>query len=195
MFGRKKGSSTPPPPVAASASETLANSPVRERGGLSLHKPQPARPQQPPRAAGPANGPGPRLSGITIPAVARPPGSAAPAGRGDGKVLVVGRAIVLSGEIAACDKLVVEGQVSAELRRCHEFEVTRTGRFSGIADVDTADIVGRFDGELTARRVTVRASARMSGKIRYREMVMEPGAQVRGDIAPIDPDAPDEEPA
>jgi cytoskeletal protein CcmA (bactofilin family) len=195
MFGRKKGRSTPPPPAAASASETLANSPVRERGGLSLRKPQPARPQQQPRVAGPANGPGPRLSGITIPPAARPPGATTPAGQGDGKILVVGRAIVLSGEIAACDKLVVEGRVSAELRRCPELEITRSGRFSGIAEVDTAEILGHFDGELTAHRVTVRASARVSGKIRYGEMIMEPGAQVHGEIAPIKPEALDEEPA
>jgi cytoskeletal protein CcmA (bactofilin family) len=194
MFGRKKGSSTPPPPAIASASETLANSPVRERGGLSLRKPQPARPQPPPRAAAHANAPGPRLSGIAIPPL-RPPAPPASGSQADGKVLVVGREIVLSGEIAACDKLVVEGRVSAELHRCRELEVARTGRFSGVAEVETADIVGRFDGDLTARRVTVRAAARVSGKIRYGEMVMESGAQVRGDIAPLEPDVLEEEPA
>jgi cytoskeletal protein CcmA (bactofilin family) len=191
MFGRKKGSLTPPPPAAASASETLANSPVRERGGLSLRKPQPARPQ-PPSAH--ASTPSARLSGLGIPAALRPLG-AVPATQGDGKVLVVGRAIVLSGEIAACDKLVVEGRVSAELRHCRALEITRTGRFSGVAEVETAEIVGRFDGDLTARRVTVRASARASGKIRYGEMTMEPGARVRGDIAPLEPDAHEEESA
>lgn len=194
MFGRKKGSPTPPPPAAASASETLANSPVRERGGLSLRKPQPARPLPPPRPAAHANAPGPRLSGIAIPALRPLPAPAADS-QADGKVLVVGRAIVLSGEIAACDKLVVEGRVSAELHRCRELEVARTGRFSGVAEVETADIIGRFDGTLTARRVTVRAAARASGKIRYGEMIMEAGAQVRGDIAPLEPDVLEEEPA
>ena len=66
--------------------------------------------------------------------------------QGDGKVLLVGRAIALSGEIGACDKLIVEGRVSAELHRCRDLEVTRTGRFSGTAEVENAGIIGRFDG-------------------------------------------------
>lgn len=195
MFGRKKGSTTPPPsPAVASASETLANSPVRERGGLSLRKPQPARPQSAPRQ--PAHGaPSARPPVTAIPAAPRPLGTTVSVTQGDGKILVVGRAITLSGEIAACDKLVVEGRVSAELHRCRDIEITRTGRFSGVAEVETAEIVGRFDGELTAGRVVIRASAHTSGIIRYGELVVEPGARIRGDIAPIEPDALEEESA
>lgn len=189
MFGRKKGSSTPPsPPAVASASETLANSPVRERGGLSLRKPQPARPQSAPPQATRAT-PAARPPATAIPAAPRPLGATVSVTQGDGKILVVGRAITLSGEIAACDKLVVEGRVNAELHRCRDIEIARTGRFSGVAEVETAEIVGRFDGELTARRVMIRASAHMSGIIRYGELIVEPGARIRGDIAPLEPDA------
>jgi cytoskeletal protein CcmA (bactofilin family) len=195
MFGRKKGSTTPAPPIAAaSASETLANSPVRERGGLLLHKPQPARPQPTPQPA--THGvPNARPPTISMPAAPRPLGATVSTTQGDGKILVVGRAIALSGEIGACDKLIVEGRVSAELHRCRHIEITRTGRFSGVAEVETAEIVGRFDGELTARRVVVRPSARMSGKIRYGQLIVEPGAQIRGDISPLEPDVLVEEPA
>lgn len=192
MFGRKKGSTTPPPPsTVASASETLANSPLRERGGLSLHKPQPARPQPAPRPTTPSV----RPPAVAIPAAPRPLGATVSTTQGDGKVLLVGRAIALSGEIAACDKLIVEGRVSAELHRCRDIEVARTGRFSGIAEVDSAEIMGRFDGELTARRVVIRSSARTSGKIRYGELLVEPGAQIRGELLPLEPDVLEEEPA
>jgi cytoskeletal protein CcmA (bactofilin family) len=190
MFGRKKANAPPAlPPVVASATETLANSPVRERGGLSLRKPQPARPQPPSRPATAAA----RPSTPPLPAAPRLPTATVTPSQGDGKVLLVGRAIALSGEIAACDKLIVEGRVSAELHRCRTLEITRTGRFSGVAEVERAEIVGRFDGELTARRMLVRASARMSGKIRYGEMTVEPGAQIRGDISPLEPDVLEEE--
>ena len=190
MFGRKKGGASLPPSASESATETLANSPVRERGGLSLRKPLPARPQPLAHSA-----PGVTRTGTTIvPAAPRPPGVVSPTVQGNGKVLLVGRSIALSGEIAACDKLIVEGRVSAELHRCRDLEVTRTGRFSGIAEVEYAEIVGRFDGELTARKILVRASARMSGKIRYGEMTVEPGAQIRGDLTPLEPDVLQEEP-
>lgn len=188
MFGRKKGTSTPPP-TATSATETLANSPVRDRGGLSLRKPQPARPQPQPRAAQAPS----RPAIPAIPAAPRQPGIVASTAQGDGKILRVGPAIALSGEIAACEKLIVEGRVSAGLNRCRHLEVTRAGRFSGTAEVESAEIAGRFDGELTARRVFVRASARMSGKIRYGEMIMEPGAQIRGELTPLEPDVLAEE--
>ncbi|MGE5538304.1 MAG: bactofilin family protein [Gemmatimonas sp.] len=182
MFGRKKGGDTTPPPSRVSPTETLASLPTRQRAGLSLRKPEPARPH--PGAKPPVV---PRTA--AIPAAPRPPYVAAETTPGtDGKVLVVGRLIALSGEIAACDRLVVEGRVSAELHRCREIEVARTGRFSGVAEVESADIVGRFDGELTARRIVVRSTARMSGRIRYHEITVEPGAQIRGEMFPLAPD-------
>jgi cytoskeletal protein CcmA (bactofilin family) len=48
---------------------------------------------------------------------------------------------------------------------------------------------------LTARRVVIRASARTAGIIRYGELTVEPGARIRGDIAPLEPDATEEDPA
>ncbi len=41
------------------------------------------------------------------------------------------------------------------------------GEFKGAAEVDVADISGRFDGDLTARqRLIVRAGGKVLGKIR-----------------------------
>jgi hypothetical protein len=45
-----------------------------------------------------------------------PPAQASASGDGDGKALVVGHEIVLSGSINACDKLVVDGRVEADLK-------------------------------------------------------------------------------
>jgi cytoskeletal protein CcmA (bactofilin family) len=181
MFGRKKGGAAAPPPGPSTA-ETLASLPSRQRAGLSLRRPEPARPHP-----GSAPTVAPRPSAIphgprTLTAAAEP----AP---GEGKTLVVGRLIALSGEIEACDRLVVEGRVSAELHRCRALEVARGGRFTGVAEVDTALVVGRFDGELTARKLTIRASARISGRIRYGEIHVEPGAHIRGELNPLAPDA------
>ncbi|HTI87846.1 MAG TPA: polymer-forming cytoskeletal protein [Alphaproteobacteria bacterium] len=180
MFGRKKSSGTTSPPQGPSATETLAGLPARPHG-LSLRKPDPARPQP-----GATSTVAPRLP--AIPVGPRAPRAAAEKPQGEGKTLVVGRLIALSGEIAACDRLVVEGRVSAELHRCRAIEIARSGRFSGTAEVDTAEIIGRFDGELTARKLMVRGSARVSGKLRYSEITVEPGAQIRGEMIPLEPD-------
>jgi len=70
----------------------------------------------------------------------------------DHKKLIVGREIILNGEIRTCDFLVVEGRVEAVLQDCKNIEIMAPGEFKGAAEVDVADISGRFDGDLTARQ-------------------------------------------
>ena len=110
-------------------------------------------------------------------------------GQAESKKLVVGREIRLSGEITACDKLVVEGQVEASLSDARVIEVAPTGYFKGDAQVNEADISGRFEGELVARdRLIVRASGRISGSIRYGCIVIESGGEISGDMQTLSAD-------
>ncbi len=117
---------------------------------------------------------------------------AGPGGLGaDAKRLIVGREISLSGEIEACETLVVEGRVEASLSDCQIIEIAAGGLFKGIADVEDARISGHFEGTLTVRnRLIVHASGRISGAIRYREIEIQRGGQVAGDIQAIADDAP-----
>lgn len=110
---------------------------------------------------------------------------------GDNKRLVVGRDIRLSGEITACDKLVVEGHVEVSLPGARVIEVSQSGYFKGAADVEEADISGRFEGELIARdRLVVRAGGRISGTIRYGRIVIESGGEISGDMQTLDGSEP-----
>lgn len=122
----------------------------------------------------------------------------------EGKKLIVGSGIKLSGEIMACEKLVVEGEVEADLSDSQILEIAETGLFRGRAVVDEAFISGTFEGELTCRtRLTLRASGRVIGTLRYMEMEIERGGKVSGQIEEIDgrnltaamPAAPAEAPA
>lgn len=114
-------------------------------------------------------------------------------GEGDSKRLVVGRDICLSGEITACDKLVVEGRVEVALSNARAIEVAPSGFFKGTADVEEADISGRYDGDLVARdRLIVRAGGRIAGTIRYGRIVIESGGEISGDMQTIDNSDPDE---
>ncbi|MEO5373233.1 MAG: polymer-forming cytoskeletal protein [Alphaproteobacteria bacterium] len=104
----------------------------------------------------------------------------------EGKKLIVGRDIELAGEITACDRLVVEGKVSADLTDAGAIDVAQTGTFRGSAEVDEADISGFFDGNLTVRRkLTVRATGRIRGTVRYARIVIELGGEIHGNVEVI----------
>jgi cytoskeletal protein CcmA (bactofilin family) len=108
-------------------------------------------------------------------------------GQREGNKLTVGRDIRLKGEIAACDKLVVEGRVEASLTDARVIDVTPTGYYKGDAQVDEADISGHFEGQLIARdKLTVRANGRISGSIRYGSIVIESGGEISGDMQTLD---------
>ncbi len=100
----------------------------------------------------------------------------------EGKKLTVGRDITLKGEIGSCDILVVEGVVEAQIKECTRLEVSEGGSFIGSAQVDEAEISGKFEGDLNARRVTVIHSAEISGKITYGALHVENGARIKGQL-------------
>jgi cytoskeletal protein CcmA (bactofilin family) len=112
--------------------------------------------------------------------------------------LIVGPDIKLKGaEITDCDTLVVEGRVEAAMES-RVLQIAEIGVFDGKAAVDTAEIRGRFDGELTVRKqLVIRATGHVSGKIRYGKLSIEEGGELSGDIGAIGPApaSPDNRPA
>ncbi len=106
----------------------------------------------------------------------------------DSKQLLIGRDISLSGEIISCSRLVVEGRAEVAIEGAEIIEVTPSGFFKGSADVEEADISGRFEGELTARnQLIVRNGGRVSGTIRYGKIVIEAGGEISGDMKALEP--------
>jgi len=97
--------------------------------------------------------------------------------------LIVGREITLSGEIAACDHLIVEGTVEASVKECHRLEVSEAGLFRGAVQISEADIAGRFEGQITVQgRLSVRSTGRIQGKIQYGELAVEAGGTLDGEV-------------
>jgi len=104
----------------------------------------------------------------------------------DGAKLVVGSDICLKGEISHCDVLVIEGQVDAEHNGKY-VRIMEPGRLHGECAVDIADVAGTFEGTLTVReRLILRPSGRVSGHIRYQEIVIEPGGTLSGDVGQME---------
>ena len=69
------------------------------------------------------------------------------------------------------------------MKACLEIKITPTGTVRGHVEFDRADISGIFEGDLTAReRLVVRATGRVTGKVRAGEIEIERGSQVVGDV-------------
>lgn len=174
MFGRKKGDADKDRKAAENgpkASETKAKPLAAVAPSLNLRRPVPAQPTTASTS---------RLA--DIPGILPPRTEVRPYGV-EGKTLVVGREISLAGQIAACDKLVVEGRVEADLGHCRQLDVAATGFYKGSADIDEAEICGRFEGTLVVRkRLRVRSSARIAGHVTYGQIEVEAGGEITGDI-------------
>jgi cytoskeletal protein CcmA (bactofilin family) len=122
------------------------------------------------------------------PAVRRP--DVQPVGD-DGKRLIVGRDIVLTGEIKACDRLVIEGRVEAALSNIRAVEIAPSGRLKGAAQVDTADIAGSYEGDLTVQqKLHIRATGRVHGQIRYGSIEIERGGRIGGQVEALANETP-----
>jgi len=107
------------------------------------------------------------------------------------RTLVVGREIVLSGEISACDRLVVEGTVKANIKDCRDIAISEGGLFTGSASVESAEIRGRFEGELTvSKRLLIRSPGQVSAAVRYGEIEIERGGRLSGHVDATDSPKP-----
>ncbi|MGE0659560.1 MAG: polymer-forming cytoskeletal protein [Reyranellaceae bacterium] len=181
MFGRKKPDAPKSEPVPSDAGAPPLK--LRSAGAPAAPAPTPTNlvaPVQPRYEI-------PRRPTDTAPrpaaaAVAQPPRDSS-GNVSEGKKLLVGRDIVLSGEITTCDQLVVEGRVEAALTDSRVIEIRETGFFKGTAEIDDAEIRGTFEGDLVVRnRLLIRATGKVTGEIRYGMLEIECGGQLSGDI-------------
>jgi cytoskeletal protein CcmA (bactofilin family) len=96
--------------------------------------------------------------------------------------LVVGARIHLKGEVTKCDALIVEGHVEGSANS-RVIQVAKDGTFDGEAEVEIAEISGKFDGTLAVSdKLIVRSTGRVSGSIRYSGIEIEAGGQILGDV-------------
>ena len=154
--------------------------------------PAPASPAEPEAEAIPSR-PFPRPAAPAAGSLARSPVSpvatrpAIPASRAneqtEGRKLIVGKEIVLSGQITSCERLVVEGRVEASLDS-RWMEITDTGVFKGTAEIENGEIAGVFEGTLTVReKLMIRSGGKVSGTIRYARIEIEEGGQISGEVS------------
>jgi cytoskeletal protein CcmA (bactofilin family) len=110
----------------------------------------------------------------------------APQTSGQNRQLVIGHGITMSGEIEACDNLVVEGTVEASLKGASVLTIAETGTFYGAVEIENATISGRFEGDIAVTgRLTISETGQVTGSIAYGELQMEAGAIIDGKLTPM----------
>ena len=99
------------------------------------------------------------------------------------RILTVGNDILLKGEIATCDRIIIEGRVEAKLHDVHTVEIAVSGSFKGTAEVEEAEISGLFEGDLVVRtRLIIYSTGEVRGNITYGEIEIERGGRMTGQI-------------
>jgi cytoskeletal protein CcmA (bactofilin family) len=82
--------------------------------------------------------------------------------------------------------LVVEGTIKANIKECRDIAIAEGGLFSGSASVQSADISGRFEGELkVSGRLLIRAPGLVSGTVQYSELEIERGGRIAGNVSAV----------
>jgi len=149
----------------------------------------PARAQDPSAAQLPASPSVPSTSASPA-ATAVPPQAVAPATStpneatsGDKRVLTVGPETCLKGEISRCDRVVIEGQVDAEMSDVNALEIVEGGRFNGSAKLGSASISGSFEGTLqVSGLLVIDSSGIVTGNVTYGELEIRRGGRMTGEV-------------
>ncbi len=90
--------------------------------------------------------------------------------------LLIAAGISFRGEIAGCDRLVIDGAVEGEIKACCHIAVSDGGHFKGIAAAAAADIAGSCAGSLTVEeKLFIARTARVFGSVRYGRIAIEEG--------------------
>ena len=190
MFRRKEDGSEELIDTTASEQTAMATTPpAAPAAAMAAPAAAPTAPSfrpVPPQAAMAATRPSNPMAAPTPASAANdgPRTASAPISRPNAKrVLTVGPDIQMKGEIASCDRVVIEGAVDATMRDVHTVELTESGALKGTAEVEDAEISGAFEGDLVVRgKLTVYASGRVRGNVTYGEIEIQRGGQISGNI-------------
>lgn len=121
------------------------------------------------------------------------PRGMAPADDPEDARLCIGRAIKMKGSVQDCGVLQVDGHFEASAQSKH-LKVAETGIFVGDADVHSAEIIGRFEGNLTVKdKLVIRTAGLVSGNVKYGSIEIEDGGRISGDIEAIRRNEPPED--
>ena len=97
--------------------------------------------------------------------------------------LVVGEGVILNGSLEVPNKAWVLGAINGDLK-VHSLTVGSTGKIEGKIDCQIADIAGHVKDDLRVNELLIiRAGSTISGNIYYKEIEIEKGAKIAGQLS------------
>lgn len=96
---------------------------------------------------------------------------------------VVGRSIVIDGEITGDDDVVVEGTVKGKIHLTQNLFVEAEGVIEAEVATQSVDVSGQITGNITAvDKVELKSSCRMTGDIKAPRILIADGASFKGSV-------------
>lgn len=97
--------------------------------------------------------------------------------------LVVGEGVVLNGTLEVPNKAMISGTINGDLK-VHSLAVGITGKIEGKVVCQIADIAGHVKDDLRVNELLIiRAGSVISGNIYYKEIEIEKGAKIAGQLS------------
>jgi cytoskeletal protein CcmA (bactofilin family) len=96
---------------------------------------------------------------------------------------VIGRGIVIRGNLAGGEDLVIEGRVEGQVNLKNHLTIESTGNVQADIRAEELTINGEASGNIDAgSKVSINASAKVSGDIKAPRVVIEDGAVFNGSV-------------
>ena len=92
---------------------------------------------------------------------------------------VFGADVVVTGNVTASVDLHIDGRIDGDLS-CANLVQGQDSTIKGAITAETAKLSGTVEGSITARDLTILASARITGDVTYENLTIEQGSQVDG---------------
>ena len=97
--------------------------------------------------------------------------------------LVVGEGVLLNGSLEVPNKAMISGAINGDLK-VHSLAVGITGKIEGKVVCQIADIAGHVKDDLRVNEFLIlRAGSIVSGNIYYKEIEIEKGAKIAGQLS------------
>jgi len=96
--------------------------------------------------------------------------------------VLIGPGVEFDGSLGHCDEVVIEGTVKASITTAHLI-VKASGKFSGTATVNEAEIEGQYTGTLTANsQLQILKTGKVAGEINYAQLEVLTGGILSGNV-------------